>query len=157
MLRRGTIGTVDAQDNFKTMLREYVAPRLRALGLKGSGATYSLPSDLAWCLIGFQKFKWSNQQEVEFTLNLTVASKDAWAKARSEREWLPDRPSANTFYGTYTWQVRVSELLGGGDRTWRVQKGQLTDAVAADVLEVIERHALPAMQAKLAELGGVTW
>jgi hypothetical protein len=147
---------VDAQDNFKAMLREYVAPRLRELGFKGSGATYSRPSEVAWLLLGFQKFKWSTEKEVEFTLNLTVAPKDAWAKARSEREWLPDRPSANTFYGTYIWQVRIGDLLGGGDRMWRVQKGQPTDAVAADVLEVIERYALPAMQAKLAEFGGVT-
>lgn len=141
-----------AQETFNAMLREQVAPRLRALGFRGSGQSYSLPSDEAWVLVGFQKFKWSDQEEVEFTLNLTVGSKAAWDEARAERPYLPQRPSANTFYGTYVWQERIGSIVGRGDRIWKVRAARPTDAVAEDLLTEFESKALPVMLAKLGEL-----
>jgi hypothetical protein len=104
-------------------------------------------------LIGFQKFRWSTQSEVEFTLNLAVAFKDAWAEARSKSERLPARPSPNVHYEAPIWQSRISGVLGEtGDRIWLVRAGWPTAAVAGDVLDVIESAALPAMRQKLAEL-----
>jgi hypothetical protein len=78
------------------MLRSEVAPRLRALGFKGSGQVYTLPDEDAWVLVGFQKFTRSTADHVDFTINVTVASKAAWSEMGRERN-LPEKPSANIF------------------------------------------------------------
>lgn len=145
-----------AQETFKAMLADEVAPRLRAIGFRGSGQTYRLPDDDAWVLIGFQKSKFSDASSIEFTLNLTVASKAAWKEARNDRPHLPDRPSANTYYGDYVWQSRISALnrdgADGTEKWWRVKAGRDTARVAADVISVLERDAVPAMQDELKRL-----
>jgi hypothetical protein len=44
----------DVQATYRAMLRDDIAPALRALGLKGSGSRYSLPDPESWALLGFQ-------------------------------------------------------------------------------------------------------
>jgi hypothetical protein len=41
-----------AQNTFKRMMREQVAPKLRVLGFKGSGQKFVLASDSHWALLG---------------------------------------------------------------------------------------------------------
>src|SRR5947209_7169681 len=65
-----------AQETFKRMMREQVAPQLRALGFKGSGQRFTLPSDSHWALLGFQRSAWGDSRKGKFTINLTVVSKD---------------------------------------------------------------------------------
>ena len=134
------------------MLRSEVALRLRELGFKGSGQSYTLPDDDAWVLVGFQKFTSSTADEVQFTINVTVASKALWNEMRRERK-LPEKPSANTFYGTFAWQQRIATLMDAdNDVTWSVRAGQPTEPVTGNVVRAIEMYALPAIESKLTEL-----
>lgn len=79
------------------MLKTLVAPRLRTIGLKGSGQNYRLPSDDYWALLGFQKSTSSDASHVRFTCNVLVVSKSVWDAVRAESPHLPERPTATTF------------------------------------------------------------
>jgi hypothetical protein len=52
------------------MLRDEIAPELRAAGFKGSRQSFDLPSESHWAVLGFQKSAWSDRQRVTFTVNL---------------------------------------------------------------------------------------
>src|SRR6266508_1633339 len=69
----GTIFAVaTAQESFKQMLRDHVAPALREMGFRGSGQNFSLRSDSHWALLDFQKSQWSSEDKIAFTVNLPV-------------------------------------------------------------------------------------
>jgi hypothetical protein len=136
-----------AQESFKTMMRDEIAPALRELGFKGSGQRFELPNQDFWALLGFQKSVWSDSAELRFTINVTVASRAAWAAARKSRTYLPERPSANTYYGDFTWQARIGQLAPTkADLWWTVKGGKSTRAVADEVVAAIRERALPALQ-----------
>ena len=136
----------NAQERFKSMLREEVAPALRRLGLKGSGQAYTVPSETHWAVIGFQKFSWSDADRVEFTLNLTVARKDEWASAYAESPHIGRRPKPNVSGGP-SWWTRIGTVLeADGDQKWVVDKRGPTDHVAGEVVATIRDHALPALR-----------
>ena len=48
--------TETAQDVFKRLLRDVVAPELRRQGLRGSGSAYVLPDAAFWAQVGFHAF-----------------------------------------------------------------------------------------------------
>src|SRR3954453_12481053 len=94
------------------MMREQVAPALRSLGLKGSGQSYSIPSDSYWALVGFQKSRASSAGAVKFTVNLQVQPRDAWARAYEEHWWIGAKPSPNTRASVEGgWWSRIGQLL----------------------------------------------
>ena len=133
------------------MIKAQVAPGLRALGFKGSGRNYEFPSPYHWAVLGFQSSKWSDSDEVSFTVNLLVVSRDAWERERAQRPYLPATPNANMFPGEPVWWTRVGALMPGGEDTWwRVRARANTEAVAREVLRAIETYAVPAMRAQLA-------
>ena len=66
-----------AQDHFKKMLRDQIAPAMRAAGFKGAGSEYSIPDPNFLTMIGFQRSTSSNAAQVKFTLNLKVVSRSA--------------------------------------------------------------------------------
>jgi hypothetical protein len=146
---------VTAQETYAAMLRDEVAPALRQLGLKGSGQRYEFSSEDYWAILGFQKSKWSDAAEVAFTVNLTVASRLAWAEARATHPYLPERPGpTRTLYGADVdrriWQTRIGLLLGGQtDRWWRVTPAQNTRALAVELVNLIRVRALPAMREQM--------
>jgi uncharacterized protein DUF4304 len=82
---------VTAQDVYRDMLRTHNAPRLRGLGFMGSGATYVLPDDARWLLLGFQQRN-IRADCVRFTVNLSVADKETWDSARLAFSWLGEDP-----------------------------------------------------------------
>jgi len=147
-----------AQDAFKVMLRDEIAPALRQLGLRGSGQTFSLPSKTHWALVGFQKSDWSDSRQLRFTINLTVVSHDAWEAARSRFPEIGDHPVANGDYALPIrpmpgyWHIRIGRLLPGDrDRWWDLGTGTDVAQLATEVMTVIREHVLPAMQARLTE------
>jgi uncharacterized protein DUF4304 len=132
-----------AQDLYTSMLRSAIAPRLRALGFKGSGNSYVLPDHDRWLILAFQKDRYSTAASILFTVNLTSADKHAWAAAQHQQKWVPTRPSGTL---RYLWAevVRLGALIPPGhDRWWEVAPGRARDAAAAEVLDAIERFALP--------------
>ena len=140
-----------AQEAFTKMLRQEVAPALRRLGFKGSGQRYELPSETHWVVIGFQKFTWSDQRRVEFTVNVTVVDRDEWDRARAERPYLTAKPSASV-YEDVGWEQRIAALVPDrtdGDLTWIVTAGAPTEPVAGDVVALIADHVLPAVRHRI--------
>jgi Domain of unknown function (DUF4304) len=144
-----------ALDVFRLMMRDEIAPRLRRMGFKGSGQSFTLPSESHWVLVGFQKSTYSNADAVRFTINVTVVSKRRWREAQGEHSYLSDRPSANISYGGFAWQRRIGQLVPDvGDKWWTVWTGRPTGSVSAEVLDAIRVYAVPAIDRQLASEPG---
>lgn len=143
-----------AQTLYREFLRSVLSPGLRALGFTGSSGRYSLPAAGCWAQLGFQKSAYSDREEIRFTVNLLVASEKTWAKLRSERPYLPERPAPSRHYGTEVASVRIGSLLPDpADTWWRVYGGADLDAVARDALSSIEHCGLPWLHKQLAQQG----
>jgi hypothetical protein len=139
-----------AQDTFKQMMRDKVAPALRELGFKGSGQSFTLPSDSHWALLGFQKSAFGDSQEVRFTINLTVVGRRAWDEATAARPYLGTRPAPNVSHGPPAWSERIGFLLPERtDLWWSVPAGASTDTVVEDVVTVVRDCALPEMRRQI--------
>jgi hypothetical protein len=65
---------------------------------------------------------YSDRNEIRFTLNLTVASKQKWAEMRAQSKGRPhphtSRPAANNSYGKDMWQRRIGQLLPTHSDHW---------------------------------------
>ena len=107
-----------AQDVYKAMMRDNVAPRLRALGWKGSGQRYELSDPEAWVQLGFQPSRDNNSSSVSFTINVSVIDKQAWAVFRNERPALPARPNPSVHYNNELSLIGIGHLLYGKTATW---------------------------------------
>jgi Domain of unknown function (DUF4304) len=142
-----------AQEVFRVMMREQVAPALRELGFRGSGQSFTLPSDEYWALVGFQKSDSSSARAVKFTVNVQVAPKEEWAKAAREKPWLGSRPSPNVVGASYVpggWSERIGLLLPVRTyRWWWVEPDRLTEPVAREVVAAIRDHGLPEMKRRM--------
>jgi uncharacterized protein DUF4304 len=151
-LRRIRAVMVTAQETYREMMKTQVAPALRGLGFKGSCQNYELPSPGHWAMLGFQKSAWSDASALRFTVNVLVVSRLAWESARSERSYVPTRPTANRLWGDFAWQKRIGALLPGGqDRWWEVEADDTTDDLAAEVVSAVEDFALPAMREQIGD------
>jgi hypothetical protein len=142
----GTNRILTAQHIYAAMLRAEIAPRVRALGFKGSGPAFVLPDEDWWLIVAFQKDRYSRADCVRFTVNLTVANKQAWAADRAYEPSLPIRPSGNTQYSPDTARViRLGNLLPPRreDRWWEVGPRRPSKPAATRVADAIERVALP--------------
>ena len=131
-----------AQDAYADMLRTEIAPKLRALGFKGSGNSYVLPDADRWLVVAFQKNRYSSAEFISFTVNIAAADKRVWAAAHAAERWVPARPSATVVY-PWTESNRLGALAYGYDRWWAVEPGVASVPVAAEVVEAIERYGLP--------------
>ena len=133
------------------MLREEIAPRLRSLGFKGSGQSFSLPSESHWAIVGFQKSRFSDARSVSFTVNVTVVGRNEWETAHAKCRGLSARPAPNTGLPPISapsgyWHERIGFLIPGNrDRWWNVaaqaDTSEIAEAVVADIRDV----AIPAM------------
>ena len=146
------MSTTTSQDAYRALLRDFISPALRRVGFKGSGGTYVLPDDDQWVLVGFQRSVWGDRHETRFTANLTVASKDGWARRRREEPTWPKRPAANTRYGSSIWQSRIGLILPARvDTWWTIRPDSNLASLASDVLAALRDHGLPALQEQLSK------
>jgi hypothetical protein len=147
-----------AQDLYRAMVRDSVAPRLRAMGWKGSGQKYVLPDARAWVLLSMQLSRGDTASLLRFTVNISVIGKDAWVAFREEQPTLPARPLASRYYGpTFFWR-RIGDLLPADeDIWWEVaadhSQGQI-DRVADEVCGAMAEYAMPEIR-RLIRAGGV--
>ena len=142
----GEHDVVTAQTVFAVMLRSQITPRLRTLGFEGSGPSFVLPDEVRWLILAFQKDRSIRADCVRFTVNLTVADKQAWSDARRYEPSLPVRPSGNVHYVLGEAKViRLGNLMPprGTDRWWDVGPTRPSGPAARRVLNAIERLALP--------------
>jgi hypothetical protein len=138
-----------AQTAYKEMLRDIVAPVLRAEGFKGSGGKYELPDLRSWALLGCQTSDSSTGQVSKFTVNLQVIDRMAWEEARMEWSWLAVRPSPNVKYRVGSWDTRIGHLLPEHrDHWWHLAAGDNPMTVANQVLEALLTWGIPALRAE---------
>jgi hypothetical protein len=137
-----------AQESYRRMLRDHIAPGLRQLGFKGSGKSYRLPNDAGYnALIDFQASRHSTKSTVEFTVNLAVwhprATED-WAEA--QREW----PNACVFPLWGQWSARLNDLAPQTIEQWeKAEPSSPMELVAEKVLDAIREHVVGAMQREI--------
>lgn len=100
------------------MVREALRPRLRSLGFRCSGSTFTWPSKVVFAHIGLQKSQFSDRDALKLTENVTVANVAEWERVRQDRPHLPKRPAPNTIYGEFIWQRRIGQLTPEGEDLW---------------------------------------
>lgn len=161
----GLAMTESAQDAFKRLLRDVVAPELRRHGLKGSGSVYVLPDATSWAQVGFQKSTSSTSDVVKFTINLKVTDKEYWDEQRRDhspmkdtpppgvdrttwdaerlaRSAYPTRPAANIFGDGQV--ERIGRLIPGveGDHWWSLTVDD-AEPVVDDARRALVAYGLP--------------
>jgi hypothetical protein len=108
----------DVQATYRAMLRDDIAPALRALGFKGSGSRYTLPAPESWALLGFQSSRFNTTESLTFTVNLCAVSRLVWESRRREQSHLPEKPSPGTYYGNFVWSRRLGHLMPVNEDVW---------------------------------------
>ncbi|MEQ4210174.1 DUF4304 domain-containing protein [Actinopolymorpha sp. B9G3] len=155
--RRTPASAVDvpAQAIYDAMVKEVLSPSFREMGLKGSGGRYSWASQTCWALMSLQKSAYSDAVEIQFTVNLLVANKQQWEAARSQRTYLPERPSAGTIYGDPAAQERIGMVQPDrADKWWRIHPEVDLAAVTTDVLNDTREFAIPWLRQQVEGRGG---
>lgn len=97
-----------AQDVFKAMLREHIAPEMRRAGLKGSGQKYRLDLADHFALLGIQRASGSDAEVIRWTANVLAVSRADWSALVAKYPHHGDAPKHNYSYGN--WDTRVSLL-----------------------------------------------
>ena len=142
---------ITAQERFRAVARDRIAPALREMGFRGSGQLYTLPSESCWAQLGLQKTTWSDRDHVEFTANLSVVRRDVWARAVDAEPWLADKPSPNVLaLPGARFQERIGMVMGAGDQWWRLSsEGSDEEATCSAFLTAVEEHGLPALRREI--------
>lgn len=132
------------QQVYAEMMKATFGPLLRGQGLRGSGGRFELPSDNCWALLGFQKSAYSDGQEVQFTVNLSVIRRDVWAERAAESPSLGERPKPTVVYGSWASQTRLGVLTPErSDKWWRIVRGVDPGPVAEDAVSDLLKYGLP--------------
>ncbi len=150
-----SVDAMTAQDDYRLMIRDHVAPALRELGFKGSGQSYVFPSETHWVSLWFQKSAYSDAHRIKFTVHLLVIGKNEWEAIRRGNELAPERP--RRFWGApaRSWSVsyrpRPKEVPGGWMQIWwELYAGQPVGPLADLVLRTIKNEALPRIEEYMA-------
>ncbi|MCC9311205.1 DUF4304 domain-containing protein [Kitasatospora sp. RB6PN24] len=142
-----------AQELYRTMMRDRVAPRLRELGWKGSGQRFELPDPRAWVQLGFQSSRSNSASSLKFTINISVIDRQAWGAHQAEHPGLPAQPNPSTHYGPQFSPVRIGHLLAARQDTWwHISAAQPVDRViraANGVVASISDYAMPEIRHRL--------
>ncbi len=145
------------QEAYASLLRDHIAPALRLLGFKGSGASFTADQEGVLVNLGFERSRWGDRRETLIAVNLTVASIDDWARARTAFPFLPSRPATNEGYlehlfGTGAWQDRVGSLMPGRrDRWWTLRTSTDLASLAEEIVSAIRDYGMPAIAKQVKE------
>lgn len=100
-------------------------------------------------MLGFQKSAFSDANQIRFTINVAVVSRDVWEAARKKWPELPPRPTVNVPQGPVWWRRLGHLITTGEDIWWVVEAGMDTAELADAVLRAVEDYGLPAMRAQM--------
>jgi hypothetical protein len=137
---------VTAQDVFRAMLRDDIAPALRRMGFKGSGQAFILPSETHWALLSFQKSMHSTSDSVRFAVNYDVTTKEEWENRR-RTFGAPKRPTPSWLHNGSIGDP--PHARGQVQHWWILRVEDPTAPLAAEVLSRIHGEALPAMRSRI--------
>ena len=137
------------QQVYADLMKTTFAPALRAAGLKGSSGRFEMPSDRYWVQLGFQKSAYSDSEELQFTVNLSVIDREVWADQLAGRPHLGKRPKPSTHYGAWAEQIRIGRLTPAReDLWWSLKRGEKPDAIAEQVISALLDLAVPWLAAQ---------
>jgi hypothetical protein len=133
-----------AQDTYKRLHLEYLAPAFRDLDLRGS-KNYLLPDEHYWLQIGFQGSDSSSAEAVRFYINLSAHDKQEWQEFRARSPLM--RPSARPAPNMH-WPVGKLQRLGilmtqRNDKRWELRAGQELAELAAEVKAAVRDYGIP--------------
>lgn len=136
---------ITAQEHFRAVVRDRLAPALRSMGLRGSGQIYTLPSASCWAQLGLERDKWSDRTAVRFTANLNVVSRASWEQALVAWPWIGAKPTPNVYNPVADeCHERIGRIAGVGDYWWPLSAdGSDDDATCRDFLAMMGEHGLP--------------
>jgi hypothetical protein len=138
-----------AQQMYNDLMKRSFGPALRAVGLKGSGGRFELPSERYWSLLGFQKSAFSDSDALKFTVNLSVISRELWAGRASSQPHLGKKPAPSLHHGSWAQQVRIGRLTPSGqDLWWLLRPGEDPGPVNDQVVSTLVDIAVPWLVAK---------
>ena len=160
---RSMAGAVQAV--YAQLLRDLVAPALRAEGMQGSGNRYLLCDDEWWAQVGFQKSRYSRSDAIKVTVNLSLIRKSDWTENRREHSYLKDTPPAGELQAD--WDVkrleesfypvkpspnefpfkRIGHLIPhiGSDHWWLLTSEDGLQ-VMTEIVEAVRIYGLPALR-----------
>lgn len=152
--RPGEPSDEPAQEVYKRVLRDEVAPALRTVGLRGSSGKFAVPSTTHWAQLAFQKSYWSDRDSVSFTVNVSVIRRDAWASVVALDPWMGKEPSPTTHLGPPAVQSRIGFLRNEGvDHWWELTTGQPVEPILDEVMRDLFCLALPWLDARASASG----
>ena len=126
------------QQVYDQLMKESFAPALRAVGLKGSGGRFELPSEKYWSQLGFQKSAYSDSAALKFTVNLSVIDRETWAEHAAAEPHLGKKPAPSILYGSWAEQARIGQLTPPGeDLWWWLNRGDAPGPVAEQVVPTL--------------------
>ena len=129
---------------YDDLMKGSFAPALRAVGFKGSGGRFELPSERYWTQLGFQKSAFSDSAALKFTVNLSVIGREVWAEQAASDPHLGTKPKPSTFYGYWAEQVRIGRLTPSGeDLWWWLRRGDDPAPIGERVLATLLDVAVP--------------
>ena len=130
------------------MVRQGFRPRLKALGFKCSGTTFTWTAEPYVAKIALQKARQSNRGEVYFTANWIVERKVPREGARTDETSLSDEPASTKSYDVkYLYGNRIGFLLPSRkDAWWVVSANDDWQPVADAVVDAISSYVLPEVQ-----------
>lgn len=140
-----------AQDTWDRLVRQHLRPTLRKMGWRGSGNRWEIPDEHSFGLLGLQKSRRSSREEISFTINLSVVSKESWEAWRSLRgEGERALPHPGIAYARSDWSSRIGRLLPDARDTWWSVTPETDVAILGEELLChIAERAAPAIHEQL--------
>lgn len=135
-----------AQDVFKAMLRQEIAPALRALGFKGSGNRYEMSRDEYRIQIQLQRSKWSTRDSVQFDANLSVIHPATMALFNEQNQSARQQGKAMEGSGSFHSRLNTLSRRNTHGFPWIIRANEPTEPVAHDFIEAIRRDFLPVIE-----------
>jgi hypothetical protein len=160
-----------AQETYRTMLREVIAPALRAEGLTGSGQSYELAGERHVGQVTFDRSVHNTKDEVRFRVFLSARPRemarravssplsDVWhatltrlIPSRRAFEWWLLRGKDTPQHPPGRIRISTGEQLPQSGQAWASGYYDTADpnAVAADVIEALQQWGLPSLRRELA-------
>jgi hypothetical protein len=128
-----------AQDKFKALLDDDVAPWLKQRGFKRRDGTFRRRRNGAWQIINFQRDKYSHARRLRFTMSLGTSLDVLHDDPRWRSRGWPLEYECD-------FRQRIGQLHKGEDHWWTVRALFPTSGVRNDVLAALET-ALPWLDA----------
>lgn len=152
---------VTAQEAFDALIREHIAPALKARGFRRTRSTFHRPVGANWEVVNVQRSQFSDAGHIKLTVNVAVGIdrlRDGvldWADGK--------RPPDHKCH----LRARLGQLVTGQDVWWDLRPDTDLGELGESLLEAIEHHGLPWLEARsddvqlrdtyLADLRAVPW